>query len=238
VTLFAAYAAWDRRAALPAVAWRARSAGVLALALSLVTLAVGYSEESLTVRALSLALAGLALVVLAWGVDAARTLAFPAGFFVLAVPLPPSVLDRLSALAQSLAAAVAGQVLDLLDIPVVRDGQTFSLRHLDVVITEDCDGLPFLFAAIVVGIAGAWAIRMPPRQRLTIVVLAVAAGIGANLVRVAGTVVLASIEPAAVVGTPHQVFGKTVYLVVGVSAAAVAVRLVRRAHGVATTASR
>ena len=238
VTIFAAYAAWDRRVALPDVAWRSRPAGVLALALSLVMLALGYSEDSLTVRALSLALASLAVVVLAWGIDGARTLAFPVGFLLLAVPLPPRVVGRLSALAQSLAAAVAEHVLGALDVPVVRHGQTFSLRQLDVVITEDCDGLPFLFAAIVVGIAGAWAVGMPARQRLTIVVLAVTAGIVANLVRVGGTVVLAWIEPAAVVGIPHQVFGKIVYLVVGVCAAAVAIRLARRARGVATAASR
>lgn len=238
VMIFAAYAAWDRRAALPDVAWRFRLAGVLALALSLVLLAVGYSEASLTVRALSLALAGLAVVLFAWGIDGARTLAFPFGFFLLAVPLPPSVLGRLSALTQSLATVVAERVVDVLDVPVVHHGQTFSLHHVDVVITEDCDGLPFLFAAIVVGVAGAWAVRIPARQRLTIVVLAATAGIVANLVRVAGTVVLASIEPAAVVGTPHQLFGKTVYLVVSAGAAALAVVLVRRARGVATAASR
>ena len=50
-----------------------------------------------------MALAGLALVVITWGIDGARTLAFPFGFLLLAVPLPPSVLEQLSALAQSLA---------------------------------------------------------------------------------------------------------------------------------------
>ena len=232
VMLFAAYATWDRRLALPRAAWRSRPIGVLALALSFALLAVGYSEDSLTVRALSLPLAGLATVVLVWGIQGVRTLAFPIAFLLLAVPLPGSVLAQLSALAQSVAAAVSEQVLTVLRVPVARNGATFSLGQVDVVITENCDGLPFLFACIVVGIAAAWTCRTAPRQRLIIVALAMTAGIVANLLRVAGTVLLASIEPAAVIGTPHQVFGKSVYLVVGAGAAAIATLLVRRARGV------
>ena len=238
VALFAAYAAWDRRAALPVVTGRPEAGGALALMLALDLLALGHVEGSLTVQALSLTLAALGVVSLLWGAHGARRLAFPLAFSLLAVPLPAAVLSHLSALTQSLAAAGAALTLTVLGVPFERHGLTLSLQGIDVVITEDCDGLPFLFACIVAGIAAAWTVRSGAGQWLTIVGLAVTAGLLANLVRVAGTVVLAAIEPAAVIGTPHQVFGKTVYLVVGVTAATLAAVLVRRAHAAATAASR
>ena len=229
VALFAAYAVWERRAALPSAEWRVRIPAGLALALAGALLVVGHSEDSLTLRALSLPVAGLAVVLFGWGIRGARTLAFPLAFSLLAVPLPPVVISRLSAATQSLAASAAEQTLALWQVPVARDGLTFSIGQIDVDITEACDGLPFLLASVVVGIAAAWALRMGPRQQILVVVLAVVSGVAANLLRVAATAVLAWVQPAAVIGTSHLLFGKLVYLVVGGAVAAFAVLVVRRA---------
>jgi exosortase len=237
VVMFVAYAAWDRRAALPRAEWHARPTGALVLALAIGLLAVGYADDSITLRALSLPMAGLATIVLACGGSGARALAFPLAYLLLAVPLPASVLTGFSGLTQSLAATAAEQMLTVLHIPVARHGLTLSLAQLDLDITENCDGLPFLFASVVVGIAAAWTVRTGPRQRLAIVALAMITGIIANLLRVAGTAVLASIDPAAAMGTPHQVFGKAVYLAAGAAATVIVIVLVRRSRRGITVAS-
>jgi len=171
--------------------------------------------------------AGLALAELTLGAGGARTLRFPLAFFLLAVPLPAATLAWLSRLTQSLAAVAAEDVLVLLRIPVVRDGLTLSIGSIDLQVTEACNGLPFLLASVVVGVAAAWALQTGTRHRLTILALAVLGGIVANPVRLAGTAVLASIEPAAVVGTPHWLFGKLVYLAVAATVAAAATGLLR-----------
>jgi exosortase len=228
VAALAAYAAWDARSGLPRIRWCLRRSGGGTLALAVGLLAVGHAADSLTLRALSLPLAGLAAVLVTLGAAGARALAFPLGLLLLAVPLPEAVLARLSAVTQALAAAVAEQTLALAHIPVVRDGLTLRVGRIALEVTEDCNGLPFLLTSVVIGAAAAWGLRLPRRQRVTIVALAVMAGVVANPVRVAGTAILAWLEPAAVVGTPHLVFGKLVYLVVGGAFAAGAALLV---HG-------
>jgi exosortase len=237
VAIFVVYAAWDRSAALPRAEWHRRPTGALVLAVALGLLAGGYAEDSITLRALSVPMAGLAAIVLACGGSGARALAFPLAYLLLAAPLPASVLTGVSGLAQSLAATAAEQVLTVLHIPVARHGSMLSLGQLDLDITENCDGLPFLFASVAVGIAAAWTVRTGGRQRLVIVALAVITGIIANLLRVAGTAILASIDPAAVMGTPHQVFGKAVYLAAGAAATVIVSVLVRRSRRGVTAAS-
>jgi exosortase len=227
VAAFAVYAAWDRRSELPRPVWRPGPRGRLVLVLAATLLGAGYATGSLTLRALSLPVAGLALAELTLGAGGARTLRFPLAFFLLAVPLPAATLAWLSRLTQSLAAVAAEDVLVLLRIPVVRDGLTLSIGSIDLQVTEACNGLPFLLASVVVGVAAAWALQTGTRHRLTILALAVLGGIVANPVRLAGTAVLASIEPAAVVGTPHWLFGKLVYLAVAATVAAAATGLLR-----------
>jgi len=230
VVAFAAYAAWDARAALPRPRWCLRPPGSLALGLAAALLVVGHAADSLLLRALSLPVAGLAVARLALGAGGARALAFPLAFLLLAVPLPEVALARLSALTRTLAAVAAEHTLALLHVPVVRDGLTVSVGQIALEVTEDCNGLPFLLASLVIGAAAAWGLRLQGRQRVTIVAVALLAGIVANPVRVAGTAILAWVEPAAVVGTPHLIFGKLVYLVVGGAFAAGAALLIHRSN--------
>src|SRR6185369_2715338 len=91
----------------------------------------------------------------------------------------------LSWLTRTLAAGVAETTLDLLHIPVVRQGLTPSVGGLDLQVSEACNGLPFLLASAVGGVGAAWGLRLGPRPRVALVALAVTAGIVANPVRVA-----------------------------------------------------
>ena len=227
VCLFSAYAAWSLRTGLPPARWRADLPAVAPGCLALAALVAGHATDSLSLRALAVPALALTAALLAYGPPGARALAFPLAFLVAAVPLPAGWVVALSAVAQHAAASVAHRTLDVLGIPVVRDGLNLQIGRVSLAVTEACNGLRFLLTSVLVGIAVAWALRCGLRERGLIVALATAGGIVANLVRVTGTAVLASVEPAAVIGTPHVVFGKVVYLMVG-GAVAVAVTAVLR----------
>jgi exosortase len=228
VGLFAAYAAWRLRAALPPEHWRLRLPAALAGVVTVAALAAGHTMGSLSLRAAALPLTVVTITLLVYGRTGVRVLAFPLAFLVATVPLPAGVLAMLSSVSQQAAAAVAHRALDLGGVPVVRDGLTLHIGRVDLEVTEACNGLRFLFASVIVGVAIAWALpRRRPAERVFVVVLALLAGLAANLVRVTGTAMLAWVEPAAVIGTPHLIFGKAVYLAVGVTVALTGAALLR-----------
>src|SRR5207237_3342188 len=134
---------------------------------------LGAATTSLTLRALSLpiVLTGLALALL--GPALARRLAFPIGFLVFMAPLPEGTLPALSLPLQRLAAEVAEHALRALGITVDRNDLFLRLPSVTLHVTEACNGLRFLLAMLVVGVAFAATTQRRPLPRAAIVVAAV-----------------------------------------------------------------
>jgi exosortase len=191
-------------------------------------LALAGRHESLTLATLSLPLVLAGIARIALGRDGFARLRFPLAFLALMTPLPPAVMRALSHELQSLAAASTSAVLTVLGIPFARDGLFVHLQGTTVHISEGCNGLRFLLATAVLGVALGWATRQGMAHRLLLLGIGVGAAIAANLVRVSATAVAVHAwGPAAAVGLPHLTFGKAVYLVALGFVGLVALRLRR-----------
>ena len=234
---FALWLAWEARAEVrraPLVSWRP---GLAIVAGGLGLLAAGIHVDSLVLRSLSLpvVLAGWGLFAL--GVEGFRPLAFPVGFLALMTPLPAPALAALSLPLQTIAAVFTTAALNLVGITAVRDGLFIALPAVTLHVTEDCNGLRFLLAMVVLGVAFGALTQRTLRARLVVVALALAVGIVANQFRVFGTGVVAHVwGRSAASGTPHLVYGKAVYLVMLVPFVLTVVRL-RRLDGEAGRSS-
>ncbi len=214
VPVFSAWALWDNRHQLahPAPAWSAGGLALLGGGLAL--LVAGTSLRSLPLAALSIpvVLAGLARLVL--GPSRFGAAVFPLAFLAFMAPLPDGALPALSLPLQRLAAWFAGHALEVLGIPVVREGLRIELPSVILLVTEACNGLRFLLAMIVVGTAFAWTTQPSPARRAAVVALAIVVAIVANLARVTGTGLLAHYwGPEAAMGFVHVAYGKLIYLV-------------------------
>jgi exosortase len=213
VPIFSAWCLWDARRQLsrPAPEWSA--AGLALLLGGLGLLLAGTALSSLTLAALSppVGLAGAARLALGRRGFAAAV--FPLGFLAFMAPLPDALIPAVSLPLQHLAAWFTGHALAVLGIPVTRDGLSIHIPGVVLHVTEACNGLRFLLAMIVLGTAVAWATQRRTGRRAAVLGLAVVVGITANLVRVAGTGVLAHHwGPEAAIGFFHLAYGKVVYL--------------------------
>ena len=237
VPLFAVYLAWDvRRALAGPPAWRAEGLALMVTGIAL--LAAGAAIESLVVQTLSLpvALAGLTLFVL--GPERTRVLAFPLAFLCVMTPLPDGWIPALSTPLQHLAARFAHSTLVLLGIPVQADGLSLHLRGITLHVTEACSGLRFLLAMAVIGIAYAWTTQTRALHRTIVIGGAVVLAILGNMVRVAGTAVLADVYgPEAAMGFFHLAYGKLVYAAMLVPFLAIVLLLRRHGRVTAETAA-
>lgn len=218
VPAFSAFLLWDARRELAGtLRERVRPHGsAISLGLVLggaVALAVGTKTGSLSLAALSLpcVLAGAALTTL--GPARFQPLAFPIAFLALMAPMPDAAIGALSLPMQYGAAAFTESALRVIGIPVTRDGLFLHLKPVTIHVTEACNGLRFLLAMTVIGVAVAWATQRSWRGRLAVVALALATAVVANLLRVLLTAVLAEAFGAyTVTGSIHVVYGKLVYL--------------------------
>ncbi len=212
VPLFSLYLAWDARrevADRPLVPSRA---GLGILGAGLAVLLAGGLGGSLTTQALSLPVVVAGALVLTIGPARTRVLAFPLAFLVFMAPLPEGVLPALSMPLQQVAAVVGQWMLWFVGVPVTRDGLYLILPSVTLHITEACNGLRFLLAMVVVGVAFAGTTQTGWRRRTLVVAAALAIALVANWLRVAGTGMMAQLYGyEAAGGVYHVAWGKVVY---------------------------
>lgn len=186
----ALYFAWERRGQLK----RARIApswwGLVPLALSTTTLVIGRLGVELMNMRVSFVLALIGLVLLLWGREVFRILAFPLGFLFLMVPLPQSLVNVVAFPLQLIAADWAVNLLYYLRIPALREGNIIHLPETTLFVAEACSGLRSLMALITLGVVFAYFFRRSWGERIIIAASTIPIAIVVNSMRVALTGIL------------------------------------------------
>jgi exosortase len=204
----ALYFAWERRRKLRRTPIQPSWWGLLPLALGSLTLVVGRLGVELMNMRVSFVLTLIGLVLLLFGVRIFKVLAFPLLFLFLMVPLPQSLVNVVAFPLQLIAADFAAEVLYLLRIPALREGNIIHLANTQLFVEEACSGLRSLMALITLGVIFAYFFRKSAAERIVIVLSAIPIAILVNAFRVALTGVLTHhIGEKAAGGWIHQTEG-------------------------------
>jgi exosortase len=208
VAPLAAYFAWERRRELRRVPIDPSWWGLVPLALGTAALTVGRLGTELTSMRSAYVLTLMGLVLLLAGKSAFRVLLFPLAFLFLMVPLPQSLVNIVAFPLQLTAADWAVQVLYLLRIPALREGNIIHLPETQLFVADACSGLRSLMALITLAIVFAYFFRRSWAQRIVIVASAIPIAIAVNALRVAATGILTySFGQKAAEGVIHELQG-------------------------------
>ena len=208
VAPLAVFFAWERKRDLQRAPIDPSWWGVLPLALGTAALTVGRLGTELTSMRSAYVLTLMGLVLLILGRTAFRILLFPLAFLFLMVPLPQSLVNVVAFPLQLTAADWAVQLLYLLDIPALREGNIIHLPQTQLFVAEACSGLRSLMALITLGIVFAYFFRKSWFQRVLIVASAIPIAIVVNAGRVAATGILTyNFGQKAAEGVIHETQG-------------------------------
>jgi len=183
-------------------------------------------------------LPGLALVLvwvaifLAWnGPISAWAAAFPLGFLLFAVPLPPNLLDQAVRGLQTGSAAVTQFLFRLAGLPFLRSGFRFELPGVTIEVAEECSGIRSTMALLIAGtLAAQFALRSVP-GKLAFCLLTFPVSLVRNGVRIAALSWLSVyVDPAFLQGNLHH-RGGAVFALVGLILLFPVLLLIRRAEG-------
>ncbi len=210
----ALYFAWERRARLRAAAWQPSLAGLIIVLGSIATLIAGTLGAELFLTRVSIIglLAGSVLFVL--GRQHLRVLLFPLAFLLLMIPIPSIIFNQITFPLQLLASRFGEWTLQLLSIPVLREGNVIILSNTTLEVAEACSGIRSLVSLLALGLV--YGYFSDPRTwiRVAIVMATVPIAIVTNGARVAGTGIAAHYYgPEAALGFFHEFSGWLVFLV-------------------------
>lgn len=184
VPLFGGFLVWQKRETLRALTPTGSWLGLSVLLVGVGAFLLGDvgGEEFLMRSSLILVIAGLILFHL--GTQIFRVVAFPLSFLFFMIPLPALVFNAIAFPLQGLAAQNAAWTLDLLGVPVLRDGNVIHLSHMSLGITEACSGIRSLISLLALAVIWAYLTLPGMWAKIMLLVAAVPITIVANTGRV------------------------------------------------------
>jgi exosortase len=208
----AIYVAWLSRDMTLAQPAAADYRGLLLTAVACLMFITGRlaSEFFLTRISFVIVIAGILWTY--WGAPRLRTLGFPLLLLATMVPLPTTVYNLLAAPLQLLASSVAAQIAQACGVSVFRDGNVLELAGISLGVVEACSGLNSLSALIIGSVLLGYLVcdRFPSRMLLFL--LAAPLAVAVNIVRVAGTALLADWNQEFALGFYHSFSGWLVFV--------------------------
>jgi exosortase len=209
----AAYVAWLNRDRILATPASADSRGLILTGIGCAAHILGRlgAEFFLTRVSLVIILAGIILTY--WGAARLKQMAFSLVLLATMVPIPAIVYNKLAAPLQLFASWVASNTIEMLGIPIFRDGNVMHLSEISLGVAEACSGLRSISSLSVLALVLGYFICNTLPMRSLLFLLAFPVAIGVNVLRIVITALFAREDPALAEGFFHSFSGWVVFLV-------------------------
>ena len=186
VPLFVGYVLFQRRHKLRQVPLEPSNMGFPVMLGAIGLLLAGTLGAELFVARFSLLflLGGLLLFFAGWKM--LRAVAFPLAFLVLMIPLPALIYNQVTFPLQLLASRLSSSGLELLGIPVLREGNVLVLPNYSLEVVEACSGIRSLMSLVALSVAYGYFVERRLWARIALVILMVPIAVASNALRVLG----------------------------------------------------
>jgi exosortase len=211
VPLVAGYIAWQRRDVLLNLEWKPAWWGVGLLVWSGVQAFLGMLGAELFLQRTAFLEALLALLLIMGGTAAIRALLFPLLLLPFMIPIPTVIYNQITFPLQLFASEVAEQVLLLVNIPVIRDGNILEIASQKLSVAEACSGIRSLLMLTFLSLVYAYFFDSKLWMRWALFLCTIPIAIIANAGRVTLTGVLSEIDPALAGGVVHETEGFVIF---------------------------
>jgi len=206
------YVAWRQRTATLALPASPSAKGLILTSASMLMFIVGkLGAEFFTMR-MSLILLVCGLTWTFWGFQRLRRLAFPLLLLASVVPPPIILYNKLAAPLQLLASGIGTQVAQALGASIFRDGNVIQLPNTTLGVAEACSGLRSLASLTVGALLLGYVEQLRTLTRVLVLLLAIPIAVLFNVLRVAGTALLAEQHPDLAMGFYHSLTGWLVFV--------------------------
>lgn len=214
VPLFSCYVLYREREKRINAAIKPSNFGLLVILGGVGLLILGSMGAEFFTSRLSLLILLAGIVLFLSGRDVLRAIFFPLGFLIFMIPLPAIIQNEITFPLQILASRLASSSLEVLGVPVLRDGNILILSNYSLEVVEACSGLRSLMTLIALAIAYGYLAEPRLWARCVLVLSMVPIAIATNALRITTAGALAHrFGPSAAEGFLHEFSGWVIFLV-------------------------
>ena len=205
VSCYIIYQKWPQIKQTP---WQPSWWGLLILIAGLLLNLIGELAADIFVPRLSfiIALGGISILLGGWRFF--RLLLFPLFLLLLMIPLPQLVNQKLTLPLQLISSQLATGLLQLIGIPVFRQGNIMDMGVRQMQIVDACSGLRYILALLALGVIFCYFYQRQPWKIIILLIILIPTTIFANALRVMGM----GIYPALLEGFWHGFSGWLIFI--------------------------
>jgi exosortase len=214
IPFFAAFLVWDKRNKLRSLPVQPSWTGISLVALGLFELLLGVLGADLFLQRTSFVLLVAGIIWTLLGRAFLSELKFVLFVILLAIPLPTIVFNQITFPLQIEASTLASQLLQLVGVPVLRDGNIIQLPAMPLEVAEACSGIRSLMSLFTVAVIYGYFLERQTWRRAVLALSAIPIAVTANVVRIFGTGLCVQYwNPEKALGFFHEFSGWLMFLV-------------------------
>jgi exosortase len=143
-----------------------------------------------------------------------RAILFPWAFLLFMIPIPTLLYNQITFPLQLLGSRVAADVLQLLNVPVLREGNVITLPNIVLEVAKACSGIRSLMSLTCLAIIYGYLMERRIAVRWAVALISLPIAVAANSARIIGTGLMAHYwDPDKAQGFYHIFEGWLVFVV-------------------------
>lgn len=213
VPLVTGFIVWQRRAELLALKPAPNWWGLAVVLYGGLQLYIATLGAELFLARTAFVISVIGVVLLLGGTAWVRALAFPLFLLFFMIPIPTVVYNSITFPLQLLASRVSTQALDLMQIPVLREGNVLELAEQKLSVVEACSGIRSLLSLTFLSLVYGYFFERKVWMRVALFASTIPIAIVANASRVTLTGVLTEYKPELAEGFFHTASGWVIFMV-------------------------
>ncbi|MDE3164927.1 MAG: exosortase/archaeosortase family protein [Acidobacteriota bacterium] len=213
VPAVALFIVWQRREEILGVKREPSLWGMALVAASGVLLVLATLGAELFTARLSFVFTLIGMVWTLGGRPLLRKLAFPLFLLFFMVPIPAVIYNRITFPLQILASRLADNALNVLNIPVIREGNVLELANKKLNVVEACSGIRSLLSLTFLSLVYGYFFEKRNWLRAVLFFSTIPIAIVANGSRVSLTAILTQFDPELAEGFFHEAQGWVIFMV-------------------------
>jgi len=213
VPVVAGFIAWQKRRELASLEPSPNWWGLVVVLYGAMQLYIATLGAELFLARTAFVISVIGIVLLLGGTAWLRALAFPLLLLFFMIPIPAVVYNSVTFRLQLLASKVSTEALNVLQIPVLREGNILELAEQKLSVVEACSGIRSLLSLSFLSLVYGYFFEKRLWMRVALFAATIPIAILANASRVTLTGVLTEYKPELAEGFFHTASGWVIFLV-------------------------